>query len=118
MRVKRNPHNDPVIEGSGNVFADLGLPDAEELHLKAELTRQLSRRIQSLGLSQIQAAKRLGLKQPDVSKLVNGRHTGFSADRLLALLNALEVNVEIILRPQSNASRQAGTIRVSEAAAV
>ena len=88
------------MKGSGNVFADLDLPNADELQTKAELTRQLYQRIKALGLSQIKAAKILGLKQPDVSKLMSGRFTGFSVERLLELLNALAVDVEIILRPE------------------
>lgn len=69
----------PVTRGSGNVFADLGFPDAEELQVKAALTRQIANRVKELGLSQVQAGTRLRLSQPDVSKLANGRYTGFSA---------------------------------------
>ncbi len=85
-----------VIEGSGNVFADLDLDDAEELQMKGELTRQIYHRIQALGLTQREAGKRLGLKQPEVSKLMKGRFTDFPTDRLLALLKALEVDVDIV----------------------
>ena len=113
--MKARNHKTPVIQGSGNVFADLGLPDAQELHLKAELVRQLSSRIRALGLTQAEAGKRLGLKQPDVSKLVRGRHTGFSTDRLLALLNALAVDVEIILHPKRMRADQRGAVRVCQA---
>src|SRR5438445_469985 len=87
----------PVAKGSGNVFADLGLPDPDELQFKAELTRQICRRIKDFGLTQSEAAKRLTLKQPDVSKLIQGKFTGFSTDRLLSIITALEVDVEIIL---------------------
>jgi predicted XRE-type DNA-binding protein len=91
----------PVTRGSGNVFADLGFEDAEELQVKAELTRQIANRIKAFGFTQVQAATRLGMSQPDVSKLMNGRYTGYSADRLIAILNALEVDVEIVIRPRS-----------------
>ena len=87
------------MEGSGNVFADIGLPNAVDLQTKAELTRQLYQRVKALELSQIKAAKVLGLKQPDVSRLMNGRFTGFSVERLLELLNTLAVDVDIVLRP-------------------
>lgn len=113
-KTPKNKNDIPVIESSGNVFADLGLADAQELPLKAELTRQIGKRIKSLRLTQVQAAQRLGLRQPDVSKLVRGRHTGFSADRLIELLNSLEVDVEIILRPQRRTHGQRGTVRVLE----
>jgi predicted XRE-type DNA-binding protein len=117
MKTKKDRSALPVIEGSGNVFADLDLRDAADLQLKAELVRQIGNRVKQLGLTQAAAARRLGLKQPDVSKLVNGRHTGFSADRLLALLSGLNVDVEIVLRPQSKLPGHPGTIRVKEAVA-
>ena len=86
-------HDDiPVTRGRGNVFTDLGFDEveAEELQVKAELTRQISNRMKALGLTQRQAGTRLGIGQPDVSKLMNSRYTGFSTDRLLALLNTLD----------------------------
>ena len=110
----------PVTRGSGNVFADLGFDavEAEELQVKAELTRQIYNRIQALGLTQKQAGNRLGISQPDVSKLIHSRYTGFSIDRLLALLNALDVDVEIVLRPHSeNGSPHRGSVRIVEAVA-
>ena len=113
-----NPKNISVTRGSGNVFADLGFEDAGELQVKAELTRQICNRIKTLNLTQVQAAKLLGLGQPDVSKLMNGRYTGYSADRLFALLNALEVDVEIILRPiNSEGSHHRGTVVITKIAA-
>lgn len=116
MKKSKKSDEIAVHEGSGNVFADLGLPDADDLQLKAELARQICRRIKALALTQVLAAKRLGLKQPDVSKLINGRHTGFSADRLIGLLNSLEVDVEIVLRPKKRkTTMQRGTVRVLEA---
>ena len=101
-----------VVEGSGNVFADLDLLNADDLQTKAELTRQLYQRIRVLGLSQIKAAKALGLKQPDVSKLMNGRFTGFSVERLLELLNALAVDVDIVLRLGGRRRGHHGTVKV------
>ena len=115
MKSKRVTKHISVIEGSSNVFADLGLADAEDLRLKAELARQIGHRIRQLGLTQAQTATRLGLKQPDVSRLLSGRHTGFSADRLLALLSRLQVDVDIVLRPRLKFAGACGTIRVREA---
>jgi predicted XRE-type DNA-binding protein len=91
-----------VTRGSDNVFADLGFPKAEaaDLKVKAELTLHIHRRIKSLGLTQVKAAEQLALSQPDASKLMAGGHTGFSVDRLLALLNALELDVDIVVRPK------------------
>jgi predicted XRE-type DNA-binding protein len=88
-----------VTESSGNVFADLGLPDAEAELVKAQLTFQIAKRIKELGLTQTAAAARLGLSQPDVSRLMRRRPTGFSTDRLLALLTGLDMDVDIVLRP-------------------
>jgi predicted XRE-type DNA-binding protein len=102
----------PVHEGSGNVFGDLGLGDAAGLPLQAELTRLIHLRIKQIGLTQVQAAQRLELKQPDVSKLMNGRHTGFSAERLFRLLNALDQDVQIVIRSKPANARRSGTLRV------
>jgi predicted XRE-type DNA-binding protein len=88
-----------VTAGSGNVFADLGLPDAEAELLKAQLTHQLASRIAALGLTQTSAAVRLGVSQPDVSRLMKMRATGFSTDRLLAMLTSLDLDIDIVLRP-------------------
>ena len=98
--------------GSGNVFADLGLPDADNLLVQAELARLIFLRIRELGWTQTNAARRLGLKQPDVSKLMHGRFTGFSAERLFRLLNALDQDIEIIVRPKPARTRRGGTLSV------
>ena len=110
----------PVTRGSGNVFLDLGFDEveAEELQVKADLTRQIYNRIKALGLTQAQAGARLGIGQPDVSKLMNSHYTGFSTDRLLALLNALDIDVEIVLRPRSkNSNSQRRSVRIMKALA-
>ncbi len=105
-----------VTRGSGNVFTDLGFDDAEELKVKALLTQQIAKRIQAMGLTQAQAGAKLRLSQPDVSKLVHGRFTGYSSDRLIAILNALDVDVEIVFRPRSlNGRRSRGRVRISRA---
>lgn len=106
-----------VTRGSDNVFSDLGFPMAEaaDLKVKAELTLQIHQRIKGLGLTQVKAAEQLGLSQPDVSKLMAGRHTGYSVDRLLGLLNALEVDVDIVVRPKHHGRKiRPGVVRVME----
>jgi predicted XRE-type DNA-binding protein len=108
-----------VAQGGKNVFADLGFSakEAAELTIKAELTLQIYRRIKALGLTQVRAAERLGLSQPDISKLMGGRHTGYSVERLLAILNALEVDIDIIVRPKPHRRKVSfGVVRVTEAA--
>lgn len=87
-----------VKESSGNVFADLGLPDAEELLTKAKLAHEIARIIERRGLSQAAAAKLLGVDQPKVSALMRGRLAGFSTDRLLRFLVSLDCDVKITIR--------------------
>ena len=102
-----------VTVGSGNVFADLGLPDAEALLVKAQLTYQIAKRIKELKLTQSEAGVRLAVSQPDVSRLMKGRVTGFSTDRLLALLNSLDFNVDIVLR-RTDQSSHTTRVRIIE----
>lgn len=102
-----------IIPGSGNVFADLGMPDAATELVKAQLTRQLSKHLKLLGLTQTVAAQRLGVSQPDVSRLLKNRPTGFSTDRLLVMLNALDLDIDIVVRPAGPAPHVA-TVRIIE----
>ncbi len=69
---------------SGNVFADLGLPDADERMLKAQLAVQIRRFIEAKGWTQTEAAAAVGLDQPKVSHLLRGRLAGFSVERLFS----------------------------------
>ena len=87
-----------IERGSDNVFADLGLPDAERLFMKAGLVARIDRIIRQRGLKQDEAAKLLGLSQPDVSRLLRGSFRDFSMERLLRLLTALGRDVEIVVR--------------------
>jgi predicted XRE-type DNA-binding protein len=99
--------DETIFEGVGNVFDDLGMPDAAGELVKAQLTFQIAKRIKALGLTQTAAAARLGISQPDVSRLMKRRPTGFSTDRLLALLTALDIDVDIVLRPTSASAHMA-----------
>jgi len=82
-------------QSSGNVFADLELPDADERMLKARLTLRIRRFIEEKGWTQAVAAEAVGLDQPKVSNLLRGRVAGFSVERLLQVLNRLGHNVEV-----------------------
>jgi predicted XRE-type DNA-binding protein len=95
--------------GSGNVFADLGLPNAEEHQLKAVLVVQLQRFIKGRKLTQSAAAKLIGIKQPDLSKILRGHYQGFSVARLLRMLTVFDQDVEITTRPHRR-SGEAGKI--------
>ena len=99
-----------VYPSSGNVFEDLGLPESEQLLVKAEITLRIIQAIKRRKLTQIQAAKLLGIDQPTVSDLVCGKLRGFSSDRLFRFLNALGQDVEIVIR--RHRSRRPGRIRV------
>lgn len=98
---------DQIYESSGNVFADLGLPEPEEALAKAELARRIGRIIKSRRLSQAQAADVLGIDQPKVSSLLRGKLSGFSTDRLLRFLNALDRDVEIVIKRKPRSRKQA-----------
>ena len=111
-RPDRADRNDEVLveESIGNVFADLGLPDADELMAKAELARTIRRLIERRGLTQTDAARLLGTTQPKVSDLFRGRLDGFSMERLYRFLNALGQDVQIVVKPKPR-SREHATIR-------
>lgn len=95
---------------SGNVFADLGLRNPDQEMMKAELTLQLYRIIKQRGMTQAQAAKALGIKQPHVSLLMRNRAGSFSISRLMEFLTALGQDVEVTVRP---AGKQHGEISVT-----
>jgi len=86
-------------EGSGNVFADLGLPNPEREFLKARLTLEIYRILKQRHLTQASAGALLGIKQPHVSLLVRNRAGSFSVERLMDFLTALGQDVEITVRP-------------------
>jgi predicted XRE-type DNA-binding protein len=98
-----------VYSSSGNVFADLNLPNSDELLIKAELAHQISELISDRQLTQIEAAELLGIDQPKVSALVRGKLSGFSTERLFRFLNALGSNVEIRVTPNPQPNIQAQT---------
>ena len=89
-----------VKEGSGNVFADLGLPNPEQELLKAHLTLQIYKIVKARGLTQAQAGEILGIKQPHVSALMRNRAGNFSVGRLIAFLTALGQDVQITVKPR------------------
>ncbi len=90
---------------SGNVFADLGLRNPEEMLAKAELAHKITRVIRDQGLTQVQAAKLLGVDQPKISALIRGRLSGFSLERLMRFLLLLGQDIRITVRasPRSRA---------------
>ena len=107
---KRKATNTTKVElGSGNVFADIGLEDAEELLLKAKLVTKISQLIEKKGLTQTEIAKRTGLDQPKVSRILRGQLSGFSADRLIAMLNRLGHSVEVRISARERSPEKSHT---------
>lgn len=102
-----------IEQGSGNVFADLGLPDADTHLLKADLVRRIDTIIRQRRLTQAQAGEVLGLSQPDVSRLLRGNFRDYSMERLLRLLTALGRDVEIVIRKPR--ARRLGRLSVEAA---
>lgn len=100
-----------VRQGGTNLFADLKLPDAEELNAKAQIACRICGILEERKLTQKQAADLLGTDQSRVSALLHGRLEGFSSDRLFRFLNALDPEVEIVIRQTRKRSHAPG-IRV------
>ena len=103
-------------ESSGNVFADLGLPDSEDRLLKAGIVSELQRLIKERELTQVKAAKLVGISQPDLSHLLRGDFDDYSAERLMKMLTAFEQDIEIIMKPHRKAG-QRGRITFKRVAA-
>lgn len=100
-----------VEEGSGNVFADIGLPDPEERLAKADLAIRISEGIRARRLTQTRAAHILKIDQPKISRLLRGQLSGFSTERLMHFLTLLGRDVEITVTPTR--SRRRGRLRVT-----
>lgn len=97
-----------VVDSSGNIFADLGLPNPQERHLKARLASRIHDDIEARGWTQVEAAEALGLKQPDVSRLMRGILKGFSIERLIAILVTLDYRVSIHIESKNQPPEEIG----------
>jgi predicted XRE-type DNA-binding protein len=103
-----------VTRGTGNVFADLGFPDAAERQAKLRLAYALNQELDDRKLSQTEVAKVLGVTQPKVSALRNYKLAGFSVERLMNMLTAVDQDVEIVIRRKPRSRK---TARISVVAA-
>lgn len=106
------PKPSKIERSSGNVFADLGLPDAEELQTKVRLAVEIVLAIEARSLSQVAAARILGVTQPKISALKSFKLEGFSVERLMTFLTLLGRDVEIRITARSRPASQ-GQIRVA-----
>ena len=93
--------------GSRNVFKDLGVPNAEEHFVKAQLVFKIDTLMKERRLKQVEAAELFGIKQPDISKMLRGDFRQFSVERLLRFLVALDQDVEIVVKPHRDAANAA-----------
>jgi predicted XRE-type DNA-binding protein len=100
-----------ITRGTGNVFADLGYPDADERQTKLRLAFAINTVITRRRLGQAAAADRLGVNQPKISALANYKLDGFSVERLMNFLTALDQDVEIVIRNKPR-GRAAGRVMV------
>jgi predicted XRE-type DNA-binding protein len=111
----RHPNgNTPMLKlpphdvSSGNIFADLGLPNADDLLLKAQIVSEISRLMKLKKLTQAKAATLTGIAQPDLSNLLRGKFRGFSIERLLLMLTAFGRDVDVVVRPAGRAKKTGG----------
>ncbi len=88
-----------VLRSSGNVYADLGVPDADKLKIKTGLVIEIRKAMRRLGLTQQEAAKRMGITQPKVSDMMRGDFSNLSERKLMDCLNRLGYDIEITVKP-------------------
>ncbi|MGH7430184.1 MAG: helix-turn-helix domain-containing protein [Gemmatimonadales bacterium] len=100
-----------ITKGSGNVFADLGLPNPEERLAKAQLALQIGEIIERRGLTQRAAAALMGIDQPKVSHILHGRLADYSTERLIGFLRGLGRDIDIVIRKPAR-RRGRGRLRV------
>jgi predicted XRE-type DNA-binding protein len=105
-------HKKRYQTGSGNVFKDIGVPNAEEHMVKAQLVFKIDTILKKRGLKQVEAADLFRVRQPDVSKMLRGDFRQFSVERLLLFLVALDQDVEIIVKPHRSRNDAAAMLVV------
>ena len=102
-----------VHESSGNIFADLGLPDADTHFLKAQIVAELSRLTNERNLTQAKAGLLMGVSQPEVSRLFKGNFREYSIERLMTFLTAFDRDVEIVSRPRTGRAKKSQPGRIT-----
>src|SRR5437763_6084624 len=105
-----------VEAGSDNIFADLRLPDAEAHFLKAQIVSEIYRLTKERKLTQASAGKRMGISQPEVSRMFKGHFREYSVDRLMEFVTAFDRDVEIVVKPHKKTGRQGRITFIADAA--
>ncbi len=103
-----------IEKGSANVYADLGIPDAEEMLVKAQLASKIAEIIKQRRMTQVQAAELLGMPQPKLSNMLRGRFRGISETKMLECLTRLGRDVQIVIKAASR-PRKTGHVSVLSA---
>ena len=111
MATQRNKAQ--ITRSSGNFLTDLRLPNADEKQTKARLAVAINQIIEAQNISQVAAARRLKINQPKISALANYRLEGFSVERLMNFLNALDRDVEIVIRSKPRSRRAARIVVIA-----
>ena len=111
--MARKEQENMIETSSGNVFADLGFEDAEELLAKAKLVHAIAEAMEATGVTQTEMARMIGIDQSKVSKLLRGITDGFSSDRLLRILNRLDQDIEITIRPRPKGENREARVSVA-----
>ena len=111
--MAREEQEEVIERGSGNVFADLGFEDAEELLAKAKLVHAISKAMEAKSVDQKELAALSGADETQISKLLRGITDGFSSDLLLRILNRLDQDVDIIIRPRPQSEHRAAHVSIS-----
>ena len=99
-----------ITAGSGNIFADLNLPDAETHFLKAQIVSEIYRLTKERKLTQVQAGKRMAISQPEVSRMFKGHFREYSIERLIEFLTLFDRDVDIVVKPHKKTGKS-GRIR-------
>ena len=105
--------NEQITPSCGNVFEDLGFPDAEEMLVKAKLAITIQGIIESRGLTQTKAAQLIGLSQPKLSDLLKGKFRGISEAKMLECITRLGRDIQIVVNPHERPANERGHIEVS-----
>ena len=100
-------------KSSGNVFADMGLKDSKERLVKADLAIKINQILKDRKLKQDDAANILGITQPKISAISNGRLNDFSIERLIGFLNKLDQDVEIFIHQKPKNTRRPALFKVA-----